>query len=358
MSVSRRRVPAACILLAVALLSGCLSANINESTVEQANKNAPTQPVSGALPATPVIGSTDYRVGPLDVLDVEVFSVPDLTKSVRISVGGEFTMPLVGTIPAAGKTVGEIEKEIAARLKDGFMENPQVTVFVKEYMSQRVTVEGAVREPGIFSLTGRTSLLQVVAMCKGLDELANPGGVVIYRNIEGRRYAAAFDIREIRAGRLIDPEVLGSDIVVVDFSGVRSNLKDFLYTRSGPRPVHGPVGMAIEQSDPRDERSQAAAEAGAGRRDLIDASAGRIGPAAADGIAGRRHGRAHAARPMEHPSQAPVDGAGVHGAGDHHRARLGAARDAAVPLERHAADRDIVAAHHQPGGRRSPRHEL
>jgi len=229
MSSTRWRVATACLLLAFALLSGCRSASISESTVEAANKKAPVQPVSGALPATPVIGSTDYRVGPLDVLDVEVFSVPDLTKSVRVSVGGEFTMPLVGTIPAAGKTAGEIEKEIATRLKDGFMENPQVTVFVKEYMSQRVTVEGAVREPGIFSLTGRTSLLQIIAMCKGLDELANPGGVVIYRNIDGRRYAAAFDIREIRAGRLIDPEVLGSDIVVVDFSGARSNLKDFLY---------------------------------------------------------------------------------------------------------------------------------
>ena len=228
-----RRMPlpaAACVLMAVALLGGCRSANIDQSTVEQANERPPTQPATGGLPAVPVMGSTDYRVGPLDVLDVEVFGVPDLTKSVRVSVGGEFTLPLVGTVPAAGKTVGELEKEIAGRLEDGFMEKPQVTVFVKEYMSQRVTVEGAVREPGIYALTGRTSLLQIIAMSKGLDELANPGGIVIYRNMDGKRYAAAFDIREIRAGRLVDPEVLGSDIVVVDFSGARSNLRDFLYT--------------------------------------------------------------------------------------------------------------------------------
>jgi len=216
--------------LAFTLLAGCLSANINESTVEQANARPPAPPPTGALPASPVVGSTDYRVGPLDVLDIEVFGVPDLTRSVRISAGGDFSLPLVGRVPAAGHTVSEIEADVAGRLKAGYMENPQVTVFVKEYMSQRVTVEGAVREPGIFSLTGRTSLLQVIAMCKGLDELANPGGVVIYRNIEGKRYAAAFDIRQIRAGRLIDPEVLGSDIVVVDYSGARSNLKDFLYT--------------------------------------------------------------------------------------------------------------------------------
>jgi len=230
--VSLRRWPVATagLLVAVALLGGCRSASINGASVEQSNERPPVQPVSGGLPAAPVIGSTDYRVGPLDVLDVEVFGVPDLTKSVRVSVGGEFTMPLVGVVPAAGKTVGELQTEIATRLKDGFLENPQVTVFVKDYMSQRVTVEGAVRAPGIYALTGRTSLLQLVAMSKGLDELANPGGVVIYRNIEGKRYAAAFDIREIRAGRLVDPEVLGSDIVVVDYSGARSGMKDFLYS--------------------------------------------------------------------------------------------------------------------------------
>ena len=94
---------AACLLIAAALLGGCRSASINESSVEQANQRPPTQPVSGGLPAVPVIGSADYRVGPLDVLDVEVFGVPDLTRSVRISVAGEFTMPLVGTVPGVGQ---------------------------------------------------------------------------------------------------------------------------------------------------------------------------------------------------------------------------------------------------------------
>ena len=113
MGLRWRPVATACLLVAVALLGGCRSARIDESTVEQANASPPTQPVSGGLPAVPVMGSTDYRVGPLDVLDVEVFGVPDLTKSVRVSVGGEFTMPLVGTVPAAGKTVGELQTEIA-----------------------------------------------------------------------------------------------------------------------------------------------------------------------------------------------------------------------------------------------------
>jgi polysaccharide export outer membrane protein len=220
----------AALIAATGLLGGCQSAKIDERTVAEANRNLPESLPAGALPARPVMGSTDYRVGALDVLDIEVYGAEDLTRSVRVSEGGEFTLPLIGRVPAAGLTVGELEKDIEKRLSEKYLEDPQVTVFVKEYMSQRVTVEGAVRKPGIISLTGRTSLLQIIALSEGLDELANPEGIVIYRSMEGRRYAAAFDIREIRAGRLVDPEVVGDDIVVVDYSGARSGLKDFLYT--------------------------------------------------------------------------------------------------------------------------------
>ena len=102
------------------------------------------------------------------------------------------------------------------------MENPQVSVFVKEYMSQRVTVEGAVRTPGVISLTGRTSLLQLVALSGGLDRDANPGAIVIYRSVEDRRHAACSTSARSAPARLVDPEVLGSDVVVVDYSGFRS----------------------------------------------------------------------------------------------------------------------------------------
>jgi polysaccharide biosynthesis/export protein len=225
-----RRLVALALMAGTLLLAGCQSAFIGPSDVAQANRDVPLQSPIGALPAAPVIGSTDYRVGPLDVLDVEVFGVEQLTRTVRISAGGQFTMPFVGVVEAEGKTTTELETQIAKQLSENFLERPQVTVYVKEYNSQRVTVEGAVKKPGIYSLTGRTSLLQVIALSEGLDELANPGGVVIYRNVEGTRRAAVFDIRKVRAGELVDPEVLGSDIVVVDISGPRSSLRDFLYS--------------------------------------------------------------------------------------------------------------------------------
>lgn len=215
------------LLLAVTLAGGCRSAKIDQGTVEKANAVPPVDP-AGMLSATPVTGSVDYRIGPMDLLDIEVFGVKDLTRTVRVSQGGEFSMPLIGRVSTKGLTISELEAEIARKLRESYMEDPQVTVFVKEYMSQRVTVEGAVEEPGIYSLTGRTSLLQIIAQAEGLVDLANPAGIVIFRNLGGKRYAAAFDIREIRAGRMVDPEVIGDDIVVVDYSGARSNLRDFI----------------------------------------------------------------------------------------------------------------------------------
>jgi len=147
---------------------------------------------------------------------------------VRVSASGDFTLPLIGKVTAAGKTVAELQADIAEKMQDKFIENPQVTVYVKEYLSQRVTVEGAVRTPGLYPLTGRTSLLQVMALSGGLDQYANPSGVVIYRQIDGQRHAAVFDIRKIRSGAISDPEVFGSDVVVVDYSGVRSMLRDII----------------------------------------------------------------------------------------------------------------------------------
>lgn len=210
------------------LLSGCQSAYITEETAREVNRRGGPEITMSGLPAAPVVGSTDYRVGPLDVLDIEVFGQPDFTRSVRIAVSGEFTLPLVGAIPADGKTVAELQDEVKRRLEEKYLETAQVTVFVNEYNSQRVTIEGAVGAPGIKSLTGRTSLLQLFAMSGGLQGEANPAGIIIYRYVDGRRHAAVFDIRQIRAGRMVDPEVLGGDMVVVDFSGARTNLRDFL----------------------------------------------------------------------------------------------------------------------------------
>jgi len=175
-------------------------------------------------------GVSDYRVGPQDLIEVSVFQVADLNRTVRLNSAGQISLPLVGTLRAGGKTVQELEAEIAARLSEKYLQNPQVSVFVKEFASQRITLEGAVRNPGIYPLTGRTSLIQAIAMAQGLDPLANPQGVVVFRMIEGKKMAAVFDIAAIRSGNAEDPRVYGDDIIVIEQSGSKTALRRFIET--------------------------------------------------------------------------------------------------------------------------------
>ena len=170
-------------------------------------------------------GVSEYHIGAQDLLEISVFQVPDLNRTVRVNSGGQISLPLIGDLLAGGRTVQEVEKDIATKLQEGFLQNPQVSVFVKEFTSQRVTVEGAVREPGIFPLSGRTTLLQAIAMAKGLDPLANLQGVVVFRTVGGKKMAARFDLKAIRAGKVTDPEVYGDDIVSVDQSGSKTALR-------------------------------------------------------------------------------------------------------------------------------------
>ncbi len=93
---------------------------------------------------------------------------------------------------------------------------------MKEANSQRVTVSGAVKDPGMVSLTGPTTLLQTVAMAGGLIPEATPHGVLVFRTVGQQRMAAKFDLADISAGKAKDPMLHGGDIVVVDQSGLRS----------------------------------------------------------------------------------------------------------------------------------------
>lgn len=168
----------------------------------------------------------DYRIGSLDVLEITVFGVPELTRTAQVTSGGQISLPLIGAVTAARRTPTEVEADIAKRLGETYLQSPQVSVFVKESLSQRVTVSGAVAKPGVFPITGQTTLLQAVAMGGGLVRLADPGAVVVFRHVDGQRYAARFDVHAIGRGQAADPVVLAGDVVIVDESGARSTLKD------------------------------------------------------------------------------------------------------------------------------------
>ena len=169
----------------------------------------------------------DYRIGPQDTLEIDVFQLNDLNRTVQVDSSGQILLPLLGQVPAAGRTSKELSTEIAAQLGQKYVNNPQVTVVVKDAQGQRITVDGAVTQPGVYTLTGPTTLMQAVALAKGPDsKLANLHKVIVYRLDGASRTQALYDLQAIRDGKKPDPLIYGKDVIVVDQSGGRSFLRD------------------------------------------------------------------------------------------------------------------------------------
>ena len=174
-------------------------------------------------------GSTEYRIGPQDLLEVSVFLNEDLKREVRVNSVGQISLPLIGTVLAGGKTVEELELELMAAYGKSLLQNPQINVFIKEFTSQRVTIEGAVNKSGIYPIKGKTSLLQAVALAEGIDmNLAQLDSILVFRTVNGQRMAAKFDLNLIRSGDAADPQIFGDDIIVVGVSSRKWAYRKFL----------------------------------------------------------------------------------------------------------------------------------
>lgn len=174
-------------------------------------------------------GGGDYRIGAQDLLAISVFGVEELAKEVRVNSNGQVSLPLIGGVMAGGKTIPELEAELARKYSDGFLQNPQVSVFVKEFTSQRVTLEGALKSPGIYPITGRTSLLQGIALAGGVDDkVADLGGIVLMRQVDGKRMVAVYDLRQVRKGLAEDPQLYGDDIIVVEQAGSKTVYRNII----------------------------------------------------------------------------------------------------------------------------------
>ena len=212
--------------LLVLMLVACNSSGGTRNTAA-AGTNLPAPDTTSASGAYQ--GATDYRVGAQDLLSISVFGVQDLTKEVRVNSNGQISLPLIGAVMAGGRTIPELEAELARKYSDGYLQKPQVSVFVKEFTSQRVTLEGAIAKPGIYPITGKTTLLQAIALAGGVDDkTADLGGIVLMRQVDGKRMAAAYDLRQVRRGVVDDPVIFGDDIVVVEQSASKTALRRFI----------------------------------------------------------------------------------------------------------------------------------
>jgi polysaccharide export outer membrane protein len=188
-------------------------------------------PAIAGLPPPPGRDST-YRIGPGDLLKLEVFEVEELSSEERVSEDGVIVMPLIGAVQVGGRTPREAEQQIADVLGRNYLQNPQVNIFVSEYASQDVTVSGSVEKPGVYPIKGRTTLLQAIAMAGGVNRLAKEEEVVIFR-AQGTPSAKAYvvDLAKVQQGALPDPVLVADDRVVVPESGTAlflEGLKDYI----------------------------------------------------------------------------------------------------------------------------------
>ncbi len=204
-------------------------------TVSPANVSgsAASAGVTPAPSTGPAAAPNDYRIGPQDLLKLDVFGVEALSKrSVRVNASGQISLPLIGTVQAGGLTAEQLAADIAARLAKDYLQDPQVTIFIEEFTSQRVTVAGAVKAPNVFPLKGRTTLMQAVTQAGGPTNVANLGTVKILRpEPDGTRKVMEYDLVAIRDGQVPDPEVRGEDVVQVETSAVKETVqqvKDFI----------------------------------------------------------------------------------------------------------------------------------
>lgn len=210
-----------CAAFVVAACSGGVSRDASLVTAAD-----PIDPVV-LMASTRGMASGDYVIGATDLLSVAVFQVPDLSfEEIRVDAAGNLQMPMIGSVVAAGLTPNELSNAIARRLAERYLRNPQVTVTVKEAASQKVTIDGAVTQPGVYEMRGRTTLMQAVAMAQGPIREADVRSVAVFRVVGGQRMVAVFDLAAIRNGRAEDPVILGDDIVVVDTSRLSALLRD------------------------------------------------------------------------------------------------------------------------------------
>ncbi len=174
----------------------------------------------------------DYRIGPNDLLDIEVLDLDkdNARRTVRVNAAGYVSLPLIGAVVVAGLTAQQAESHIAERYSEKYLQNPQISVFIKEFTTERITVDGAVVKPGIYPLTGQITLLRALALAGGFGPIANSTEVKLFRvNEKGERQVATFDVDVIRAGKNDDPAIKGDDLIVVQRDPSRILFRDSIF---------------------------------------------------------------------------------------------------------------------------------
>jgi polysaccharide export outer membrane protein len=179
-----------------------------------ADKQAGEKPGEGSRTAH---SDSSYVIGPDDVLAINVWKEPEVSRSVPVRSDGKISLPLVGELTAGGQTPLQLEQEITKRLQN-YISEPEVTVIVQDSKSQRINILGMVVRPGSYLLTGSATVLDAIAMAGGFKDFAKQKSIYVLRaNGDGTQKRISFNYKEVIKGKNPEQNVrlLPRDTVVV-----------------------------------------------------------------------------------------------------------------------------------------------
>ncbi len=219
MIVGKFAVIAACVALAgpAAAQEATTAGNAAPAAASVAAPAAPAAPVVPVVPVVPVttVGDAgDFKIGPEDVLDIQVWKNQDLSRVVPVRPDGRISLPLVNDIIAAGLTPTELRGQITERLAP-FVPSAEVSVIVREVHSFKVSIVGAVRMPGTYEIKSAATVLDLIARAQGLTEFAHRDRVVVHRTVGDTTKQIPFNYGRVADGKDQNLVVQRGDIIVI-----------------------------------------------------------------------------------------------------------------------------------------------
>lgn len=183
----------------------------------QGQKPSDGTPAVKPAPAAQVTGGEEeYKIGPQDVLRIDVWKEPEITRTVPVRPDGKISLPLLNDVQAAGLTAGQLSAFITEGLKK-FINSPQVTVSVSEINSRRVYVTGEVAHAGAFPLLPNMTVLQALSSSGGFTQFAKVKAIYVLRTEDGKQVKHPFNYKEVLAGRSQEQNITlqPGDVIVV-----------------------------------------------------------------------------------------------------------------------------------------------
>ena len=215
------------------VVASCINTACTSTTTVKSQTDYTTVVPTSDLYALPAV--EEYKIGIGDLLEIKVFQAAELSGETRVDTNGNISLPLIGVIYVQGLTKTQVEQQLQNLLARNLLQNPQVTIFIKEFTAQRVTVEGSVAKPGVFPIQGRMTLLQALALAGGPVDLANQKKVLLFRRLNNQVKVYEVNLAAIRKAQLPDPYLQNDDRIVVARSEAR-----FLVREAGT--VLSPLG--------------------------------------------------------------------------------------------------------------------